>query len=317
MCLLALATSAEPVSGAPQVGAPGPCLAATPPGLQTAFTVMQRRLSQPSRHPETAAVAARVDFDRVAVAVLGVTAAEPPRLDAIVRALEAGDAPPVECGRDALARDRAAATLLAAGYSAVEVADILTGVLSRRELDHAYAIRMAGGSPREAAAYLEAAAEARARARAERVAGLAGRSRPAGGTRDTPARALPPALGAALDQLARAHGLDADLVHAVVAAESGGAAGAVSHAGAIGLMQLMPATARMLGVDPWDPLDNLRGGIAYLAQLVRTYGTVRDGLIAYNAGPSHAERVQRGEAVLYGETRRYLDAIDRSYPLDR
>ena len=105
------------------------------------------------------------------------------------------------------------------------------------------------------------------------------------------------------------YGVDPSLVHAMVDAESRGDQQAVSARGARGLMQLMPGTARMLGVNPHDPLDNLRGGIQYLAGLVRQFGDVSSALIAYNAGPTHAERVRRGEAVLYGETRRYLERI--------
>ena len=116
--------------------------------------------------------------------------------------------------------------------------------------------------------------------------------------------------------LARRHGVAPDLVRAVIAAESAGNPRAVSSAGAVGLMQLMPAPAASLGVDPWQPLDNLAGGIAYLAGLLRAYGgNARLALIAYNAGPQHASRVRDGSAVAYRETRRYLDAIDARYPL--
>jgi soluble lytic murein transglycosylase-like protein len=60
----------------------------------------------------------------------------------------------------------------------------------------------------------------------------------------------------------------------------------------------------------------VRGGIALLADLLQTYGNVRDALIAYNAGPTHADQVRRGERGLFDETRRYLEAIGRTYPLD-
>jgi len=106
------------------------------------------------------------------------------------------------------------------------------------------------------------------------------------------------------------------LVRAMVAAESGGNPRALSSAGAIGLMQLMPATAAALGVDPWHPLENLRGGIRYFAELLGLYDQdPRLALIAYNAGPQHANRVRAGTAVAYRETRKYLDAIAAHYPL--
>lgn len=105
------------------------------------------------------------------------------------------------------------------------------------------------------------------------------------------------------------YGVDAAVIDAMVSTESGGDPNALSTRGAVGLMQLMPATARMLGVNPLDPLENLRGGIAYFAGLLRQYGDTASALIAYNAGPTHADRVRRGEAVLYGETKRYLERI--------
>ncbi len=81
-------------------------------------------------------------------------------------------------------------------------------------------------------------------------------------------------------------------------------------------MQLMPATAAALGVDPWQPRENLRGGVTYLGGLLREYGeNARLALIAYNAGPQHANRVRAGSAVAYRETRKYLDAIATHYPL--
>jgi soluble lytic murein transglycosylase-like protein len=101
----------------------------------------------------------------------------------------------------------------------------------------------------------------------------------------------------------------------MIAAESGGNAMARSSAGAIGLMQLMPSTAAALGVDPWKPAENLRGGIAYLAELLRAYQEdVRLALVAYNAGPQHANLVRDGRAVAYQETRRYLNAVNAKYP---
>ena len=78
----------------------------------------------------------------------------------------------------------------------------------------------------------------------------------------------------------------------------------------------MPTTAAELGVDPWVPMQNLKGGIAYLAGLLRAYGeNPRLALIAYNAGPQHADRDRAGRAVAYRETRQYLDAVSARYPI--
>ncbi len=287
---------------------PATCRPAGLEGLQAALAQARRRDGSgqtDSRRPLPVEV--REDLDRLVAATFALDRAGDARaLEAVVDALLRGRPVPVSCGRDVRARDRAAARLLGAGYSALEVTDILSGRLTQADIDAAYALRLAGYDA-AAAASLDAA-----------VAVRAARTPPRrDGTVPATPRRLDPVVAAELTRLAEAHELDPALVRAVIAAESGGHPGAVSSAGAIGLMQLMPATARMLGVDPWDPLDNLRGGIAYLSHLVRSFGTVRGALVAYNAGPSHAERVARGEAVLYGETRRYLAAIDRSYPLDR
>lgn len=136
-----------------------------------------------------------------------------------------------------------------------------------------------------------------------------------GGVRTPPPLAWP-VLDAAVDRLSGRHGVPAALVRAVIAAESAGKPDAVSPAGAIGLMQLMPGTAAALGVNPREPLDNLRGGIAYLASLMREFERdTRLALIAYNAGPQHARDVRDGRAVAYRETRAYLDAIGARFPL--
>jgi soluble lytic murein transglycosylase-like protein len=112
-----------------------------------------------------------------------------------------------------------------------------------------------------------------------------------------------------IDQYARASGVSADLVRAVIQAESGFNARAVSPKGAMGLMQLMPATARELGVnDPFHPAENIRGGVTYLARLLARYDqNVEFALAAYNAGPASVERY--GAVPPYRETRDYVKKI--------
>jgi len=110
-------------------------------------------------------------------------------------------------------------------------------------------------------------------------------------------------------EAARRHGLDPALVRAVVAVESGFQPQAVSPRGAQGLMQLMPATARELGVaDPFDPAANLDGGSRYLRSLVARYdGDLGKALAAYNAGMGAVAR--HGGVPPYAETRRYVQNV--------
>jgi len=103
------------------------------------------------------------------------------------------------------------------------------------------------------------------------------------------------------------HGVPEDLFLRLVTQESAWNPGALSHAGAIGLAQLMPDTARDLGVDPQVPAQNLDGGARYLAAQYRTFGTWRLALAAYNAGP---EAVERHDGVPpFQETQNYVRII--------
>jgi soluble lytic murein transglycosylase-like protein len=116
--------------------------------------------------------------------------------------------------------------------------------------------------------------------------------------------------------LARAgarHNIDTDLLASVVQAESGGDARAISHAGARGLMQLMPGTAVLLGVkDSFAPDENIGGGAAYLDEMLTRYGdNMALALAAYNAGP---EAVDRYHGIPpYAETRAYVARVIREF----
>jgi soluble lytic murein transglycosylase-like protein len=121
-------------------------------------------------------------------------------------------------------------------------------------------------------------------------------------------------FGPAIDRAASGSGLDPRLVLAVVMEESGGDPAARSAAGARGLMQLMPGTARDLGVkNTLDPAANLDGGARYLAaQLERFDGRLDLALAAYNSGPGNVDRAG-GRVPAFTETRRYVDRVLERY----
>lgn len=108
-------------------------------------------------------------------------------------------------------------------------------------------------------------------------------------------------------EAARRHNIPEDLFLRLVQQESGWNAGAVSHKGAIGLAQLMPQTALVLGVDANDPTQNLDGGARYLRQQYDAFGDWRLALAAYNAGPGAVQ--QYGGIPPYDETENYVQVI--------
>ncbi|NPV87559.1 MAG: lytic transglycosylase domain-containing protein [Anaerolineae bacterium] len=115
--------------------------------------------------------------------------------------------------------------------------------------------------------------------------------------------------------VSKRYDVDAQLVEAVIQAESGFNAGAVSPSGAQGLMQLMPDTARELGVtDAFDPQQNVDGGVRYLRQLLDRYdGNVALALAAYNAGPGAVHAY--GGIPPYRETQEYVGRVLQNYKM--
>ena len=194
-------------------------------------------------------------------------------------------------------RDGTAYQLLGIGYSARETADIISGRISLDALDTARRMRAAGMGREQAADYLDRAYR--------RLAELRTPSPPAPAAALTRSSVFDPLI----EKYSRLHGVGPDLVRAIIDAESAYSPTALSRAGAIGLMQLMPGTARELGVDPHTPEQNIEGGIRYFSGLLRSFGGIELALVAYNGGPGYARRYARGDAVLYGETRAYVRRV--------
>lgn len=126
-----------------------------------------------------------------------------------------------------------------------------------------------------------------------------------------PGSALPGAswMTGYVDRFSRANDLPPALVHAIIKAESNGQRKAVSPKGAKGVMQLMPFTSKRLRVaDPFDPIENIEGGIKYIKELLVTFeGNLTNTVAAYNAGPAAVRKY--GGIPPYQETRLYVRRV--------
>ncbi len=117
-----------------------------------------------------------------------------------------------------------------------------------------------------------------------------------------------PQLAQMIHAAAAKYSVDPKLVSAIAEVESGGDQSAVSPAGAVGVMQLMPETAAGLGINPYDMKSNVEGGTKYLREMLDTFdGDVKKAVAAYNAGPN-AVKAYSGVPP-YAETQNYVTSV--------
>jgi soluble lytic murein transglycosylase-like protein len=242
--------------------------------------------------------AAWADFSLVSQAVIGDAKVGPFDLDELTYAATTGGGPRVTATAGVAMRDMAAYQLLALGYSARETADVVSGRISQQALDTARQMLAVGQTKDMAANYLDS--------QYKRIVAVHN-ARIAPRREGVPMKAT--AFDVLIEKYASLHQVEASIVRAIMATESAFNPAALSRAGAIGLMQLMPMTAKELGVNPFVPEQNIEGGVRYFSQLMKMFGNLELALVAYNGGPGYAQRYARGQAALYGETRDYVRKV--------
>lgn len=207
-----------------------------------------------------------------------------------------------------LKKDKVAYKMSFLGYSAKEISDVINGRITVTALDTATKMRMLGHSEKEISHYLDSVYRKSIEAQKDSTI-------PEKRSYSSPSKINigPLLLDALAVRFSEKYGLDPNIIRAIIKAESNWNHGAVSKKGAIGLMQLMPGTARLLRVDPYNPEQNVEGGVRYFSFLFDTFKNLDLALIGYNAGPGYAERYSQGKASLYGETRQYVELVKKYF----
>ncbi len=257
------------------------------------------------------------EFERVASAVLGPKYSGYAESYAVWHDVFLAGIPfPLQPDSAILLRDDLVSRMAALGYAPKEMADVVNGRLSLRTLDAARKMLLLGRSEMEISRYLEARSKPDAPQAPPVVeppsqpAAPQPESRPL--RRRSGARRM--IFDPAVVKYAEKYGVDPHLVRAVIRHESNWNPEARSRVGAIGLMQLMPGTARLLGVNPFDPLQNIEGGVKYLAGLLTLFNRDLDAtLLGYIGGPLYAKSWLQGKTVPYGEVRAYVQNVKASY----
>jgi len=257
------------------------------------------------------------EFERVASAVLGPKYHDNGESYAIWHDAFLGGVPLyIHPNPATLFRDDLVSRMAALGYAPKEIADVVYGRLSLRTLETARKMLMLGRSEKEVSCYLEAhyRAEGATQYRVAEPQSAPASPKPAPRSLRRRSGVHRNIFNPAVVKYANKYGVDPHLVRAVIRHESNWNPDARSRVGAIGLMQLMPGTARLLGVNPFDPLQNIEGGVRYLAGLLNHFDRDLDAtLLGYIGGPLYAERCLQGKAVPYGEVRAYLQNVKTSY----
>ncbi|MFE4569942.1 lytic transglycosylase domain-containing protein [Paenibacillus chitinolyticus] len=128
------------------------------------------------------------------------------------------------------------------------------------------------------------------------------------------ASGIPQAYRGIFSDVSSKTGIDVNLLGAIAKAESSFNQNSKSHVGATGLMQLMPATAKSLGVNPNDPAQNVLGGATYIGYQLKKYGNVQLALAAYNAGPGNVDKaIKKAGSREWNAVSKYLPKETQNY----